>query len=48
MTEEVLQLHIPCKYGFMSDDMTVNLSEWKLVLVIEDYDFIVRGSGVFM
>ena len=36
------------RYGFEPDDTTEDMTDWKVVKIIEDYDFVKRRTGVYM
>ena len=48
VSETTLQLYSECRYGFQCDDLTVDSDVWKLVVLIDDYDFITRRTRVYM
>ena len=43
-----VQLYHVTRYGFEPDDTTEDLSDYKVVQIIEDYDFITRRTGVYL
>lgn len=48
LTEDVVQLYHHTRYGFEPDDVTEVSSDWKVVEVLEDYDYITRRTGVYL
>ena len=48
MSEETVQLYNFTRYGFEPDDVTVSYIDWKVISVIDDYDFITRRTGVYL
>ena len=45
---ETVQLYHVTRYGFEPDEVTEPLEDWKVLSVIEDYDFITKRTGVYM
>ena len=48
LTKDDIQLYHPTRYGFLPDEVTEKLSDWKISIDIEDYDFITRRTGVYL
>ena len=48
ISEETVQLYNFTRYGFEPDDVSVSYSDWKVISIIEDYDFITRRTGVYL
>ena len=48
LTKETIQFYQPSRYGFEPEDLTSELSDWSLVVKIEDFDFISKRTGVYL
>ena len=45
---ETVQLYHMTRYGLEPDDTTEHATDWKVLKIIEDYDFIKRRTGVYL
>ena len=48
LSKETVQLYHLTRYGFEPDDLSSALKDWKLVIKIDDYDFIQKRTGVYL
>ena len=48
VNQDTVQLFHSIWYGFEPDDTSEDLTDWKIVQIVEDYDFITRRTGVYL
>ena len=48
VSKDAVQLYHVTRYGLEPDDVTETLSDWQIVTLVDDYDFITRRTGVYM
>ena len=43
-----LQMYHMTRYGFEPEDTSEDIKKWKVVRIIEDFDFVKRRTGVYL
>ena len=43
-----LQMYRMTRYGFEPEDITEDISNWRVIRIVEDYDFVKRRTGVYL